>query len=337
MTSPFRQQHIRSGLTDTGVQQAHNSPSRETELEILQPLIFTDDQQQLRISTTITQQCLKSDLSVKRLDQIHRHLWWAGRPHAARPLHKQLLLGRQITITEQADLHLLWFEDHIFIKPLPVYILNPSIWDEYICNNTELYEAARGILLSYLWLIRHKSDFDIAKNHSLLPDNITWRSWFKIVDDVRDSFDLMNPKAISKRYDFGELRIRRLNQIARLRALRSLNIYGVIKGYRKTYTNYKSFFDSNFRWIIIAFAFGSVLLSAFQVGLTTDELNATVRFQDMSVGLALFFVAAPLFLVAFPFVLFISLFLYFLGHTLRFNKKRFAKDSISKGDARVPV
>ncbi|KAH8732223.1 hypothetical protein GQ44DRAFT_745473 [Phaeosphaeriaceae sp. PMI808] len=267
-------------------------------------------------------------LSVKRLDQIRDHLWWAGRPHAARPLHKQKLLMRQIVITEQADLHILWLENRIFIKPFPSYLLDRNVWKEHICKDVELFEAARGMLLSYMWLIRTKSDLDIAHDHRLLSENITWKSWCAIVEDVQNSFDLNSPQAVSRRYDFGELRIRRINQIARLKALRSLRVYDFIKGYTQTYTHYGYFFSTNFHWIILVFAFGSILLSALQ-------LKIEIWFQNMSVGFTMFLVAFPIFLIAFTSLLFLALFTYFLGHSLRLNRKRINKGG-GKGKGTVP-
>jgi hypothetical protein len=57
-------------------------------------------------------------LTVSRLNEIENRLWLAGRLQNIRPLHCQQLLGRKILMAEQADLHLLWQDDKIFIKPL---------------------------------------------------------------------------------------------------------------------------------------------------------------------------------------------------------------------------
>jgi hypothetical protein len=56
--------------------------------------------------------CLALDLKTPRLNAIHQHLWLAGLPNAARPLHGQKLLGRNIAVTEDPDEHLVWFETH---------------------------------------------------------------------------------------------------------------------------------------------------------------------------------------------------------------------------------
>lgn len=59
---------------------------------------------------------IRNELDVSRLNSVHRHLWMAGLPRPARSLHRQELNGRQIVLTEQADLHLCWYKTRIFIK-----------------------------------------------------------------------------------------------------------------------------------------------------------------------------------------------------------------------------
>ena len=53
---------------------------------------------------------LERELSVQRLNLIHKHLQYAGLQRPCRPLHQQLSLGRIIRITEKADMHMLWAE-----------------------------------------------------------------------------------------------------------------------------------------------------------------------------------------------------------------------------------
>ena len=72
------------------------------------------------------------------------------------------MIGRSIVITESVDLHLVWQEDRIYIKPLPDYITNHSVWEKVLCQDNALYEVGAGFLLSYLWLICHRSDFEVA-------------------------------------------------------------------------------------------------------------------------------------------------------------------------------
>src|SRR5437764_1520576 len=69
---------------------------------------------------------LKKDLDVDGLNKIHKHLWFAGLPRCGRPLHHQLMVDRKIVLTERADLHFLWQDDRIYLKPLPDYLLSHS-------------------------------------------------------------------------------------------------------------------------------------------------------------------------------------------------------------------
>src|ERR1700743_100324 len=41
-------------------------------------------------------QYLSNEVDVSRLNKIHEHLWLAGLPRLARPLHEQILKGRRI-------------------------------------------------------------------------------------------------------------------------------------------------------------------------------------------------------------------------------------------------
>lgn len=53
-------------------------------------------------------------------------MWMVGRPLNARPLQRQRMIGFNIILTEQADLHLLKFTNRLLIKPLPEYLTHQS-------------------------------------------------------------------------------------------------------------------------------------------------------------------------------------------------------------------
>jgi hypothetical protein len=158
---------------------------------------------------------LSFDLKTPTLNAIHQHLWLARLPKAARPLHKQRLLGRKILVTEDPNEHLVWFETHIFIKPLPEFLLDYSYWNDRLCSDQELYKSACGLLLSYAWLVRYKSDFDIATGTGLLSKNIEWQNWVKFLEIFLDNIDLRALREANKRYQYRELRLSRLNDIYR--------------------------------------------------------------------------------------------------------------------------
>jgi hypothetical protein len=98
-------------------------------------------------------------------------------------LHRQRVKGRPIVI-EDPKLHLVWFYDRIFIKPLPGYLLSCSFWEKYLLRDSSLLnqrrEAIRASALGYLrtWshLIKHQCDFHIGqeKGLQLIPSDMRW-------------------------------------------------------------------------------------------------------------------------------------------------------------------
>ena len=236
---------------------------------------------------------LEGDLDVDGLNKVHKHLWFAGLPKCARPLHHQLMIDRKITITERADLHLLWHDDRLYLKPLPDYLLSYGIWKAALLKDPVLSENAKGFLLSYLWLIRQKSDFLIAQGENLVSKDLTWEHWTTFVtavfsNVVSDSFD-----GISPRYLYGELRLGRVNLIYRLcRNTRSPQT--LIRGHFYGYHTYGSFIGQNFAWVLTVIIYITIVLTAMQVGLATTELQSSHMFNRASYGFTVLSIMAPL-------------------------------------------
>jgi len=155
---------------------------------------------------------LWKQLSVQRLNDIHLHLWWAGRPDNIRPLHAQKVMKRDIVITENIDLHLIWFDTTIYIKPLPAFIIDWDFFKTNICPDEDLYKLANGFLKTYTKLIQHPSDLKIALDMGLVPNTIKWSFWSEFSTMLQPKIDDFQ---INKRYTFGELRLRRLNHVYR--------------------------------------------------------------------------------------------------------------------------
>lgn len=255
---------------------------------------------------------LKRDLNVSRLNNAYDLLWWAGRQVPTRPLHRLKMLGRNLTVTEQADLHLVWSSECFYVKPLPDFLLDHSFWEQHICgdeHSQDVYESARGFILSYVWLVRHKSDFKIAQDEWLLPPDLTWASWREFVESVWDYFgDLDDPHSISKRYRYGELRLGRLDQIFRF-APRYFPRH-LLQGYLYLYTSYGTFFRREFAWLVVAFAYVSIILSAMQVGLSTTELGDNRAFDRASYGFTVASIFLPVIALVIALALYTTLWLY---------------------------
>ncbi|KAI7761025.1 hypothetical protein LZL87_011430 [Fusarium oxysporum] len=188
-----------------------------------------------------TQAYLETDLHTPRLDKIYPFLWLAGLPRHARPLHRQNLLMRTIYLTEIPDEHLVWHDASIFIKPIPAYLLDYEFWEQELCDNIALYKSAYGLLVSYVWLVRHKSDLPIASGAGLLPANIGWNDWVAFATDLSVHLDSIILYEANRRYRYGELRLSRLNTLYRL-GLAGFSLRNTVHCFMSGSTRYINFF-----------------------------------------------------------------------------------------------
>lgn len=278
---------------------------------------------------TITISYLETELSLSRLNAIYSHLWIAGRKVHIRPLHKQLMLGRSILITEDPTLHLVWFETSFFLKPIPEALLSWDFWEQYICINPSdddegkelqrgpLYETACGFLLSYARLIQHPSDYRIAVSHELIPD-MGFHLWCLLAQDVRET--CARPDfTTEKRWEYGELRLSRLNWIYKL----------TLRGYSYFYmfTEYTPYFAKNFQLLLLCFAYCSVVLAAMQVVMTSKDptgwlVDLCFRFSVVVIFFVLVVVCGILGLL-------FGLYFYHLGLTIFHQRKYRGKEHIA--------
>lgn len=64
---------------------------------------------------------LQAELLTPELDAFGARLWLLATPSSAHvsALHDQVARGRAIVLTENPKLHLVWYADRVFVKPLP--------------------------------------------------------------------------------------------------------------------------------------------------------------------------------------------------------------------------
>lgn len=228
---------------------------------------------------------ISEDVSTVFIDKIYSHLWLAGPPKAARPLHRQKLLGRALVMTENCNEHLVWHPTRMLIKPLPEYLLNYDFWmteGNFLLEDQTLFQNACGLLLSYCWLVCNKSDLVIAHDTRLLPSTITWEKWVVFVTDVLTNIDSESLKQVSPRYHFGELRLSRLNMIYRVAPV-VFSPHNLVRGFISEASSSKAFLEANFAWLFSVFGFVTIVGSSMQVGVGTDFLNGSSGFQGASV------------------------------------------------------
>jgi len=172
----------------------------------------------------------------------------------------------------------------IFVKPLPNYLLNVKFWETYLCRDHELYPRACGLLLSYSWLIQYKSDFIIAIEKHLVPDSLkSWTDWTAQMEDLLQRTAVSPDWRIHQRYQYGELRLRTLNRIYMFEPT-SISLSKVVNGFMRGPMWYGYFIAGNLTRLLALFAFFSVLLSAFQVGLAIEDLQKNYAFNKAAIA-----------------------------------------------------
>ncbi|KAI1778486.1 hypothetical protein F4818DRAFT_302822 [Hypoxylon cercidicola] len=267
---------------------------------------------------------LAHELDTTRLTYLHKYLWLAGLPVPARPLHRQRLMNRAIVVTERADEHLVWHEHRIFIKPVPAFLLCHGFWETHLCGDRGLHASACGMLLSYAWLVAYPSDFAVAADSGLFPAGVTWERWTAFANAVLRSLDLSTMAGVAPRYQYGELRLSRLDMLTRWPVLLPAALWSprrLLDGYMSSSTWYTAFFERHFGWLVVGFVYVSVVLSALQVGLATEALGASPHFQDFGLGLTLFGLAALFLALATMWVVWFVLFWYHLLSTIAFDRR----------------
>lgn len=87
---------------------------------------------------------LVKEISTERLERMYGMLFLVSNYNNISPLHHQLVKGRQILITERADLHLVWHYDRIFIKPLTKCLLNHHFWKVHLRQDKQGSTSTTG-------------------------------------------------------------------------------------------------------------------------------------------------------------------------------------------------
>ncbi|TGJ79923.1 hypothetical protein E0Z10_g8834 [Xylaria hypoxylon] len=239
--------------------------------------------------------CLARDLETGVADDLYPYLWLLATQDASHidPLHKQLVKKRIVTIAEDPKLHLVWFYETVYIKPLPDYLLNYAMWREHIPKppvqsvrtrpRYDKHRAALGFLRSYSFLIQHESDFIIAQRANLLPKYVSFQRFQKFIQPFRSVHD----DDVSHRYQYGQFRLTRLDWAVRV--IRIAGILHLVRTERLVPWNYQiqlwqttqslQFYAAP---LISIFAILSLVLSSMQVVIAALGSNTWEVFVRVS-------------------------------------------------------
>ena len=222
---------------------------------------------------------LEKEFLTPDLNTLAPYLWLVATQSSSNiaSLHEHVAKGRNIVITENPELHLVWTERHIYIKPIPRFILSYAFWTVHLSEDlrhcpsfdapdkshaSALSRAILGYMRTYYYLIHHESDFHIARDTKLLPFddcNITFESFFHFIAGFGDApDDIVSPRYSSS----GVLCLSRLNFWAKvfLCRFRFLWVYG----------RYSDYIARFYAPIFFIFGMFTLALSALQVGLAVN-------------------------------------------------------------------
>ncbi|MCJ1472420.1 hypothetical protein MMC13_001068 [Lambiella insularis] len=216
---------------------------------------------------------LHQELETPDLNRLSPYLWLVAKQDSSHisSLSHQIIRGRQIIITENPELHLVWIHDRVYIKPIPKYLLSHAFWNFYLMSKNspipepsrrDLKRAAQGFLRSYAHLIQHKSDFSLAQDakHRLLPAKTKHCEFIRFITE----FEHLSDHDVSPRYAFGELRLTRLNFWSKV-FLRRFT-------FQKVDGQYSAYFARFYGPILFVFGIFSVALNSMQVALAVQPL-----------------------------------------------------------------
>lgn len=250
---------------------------------------------------------LTDELECADLDAIADRLWLMSTQSSGNisPLHRQRVKGREIVITEEPKLHLVWFYNKVYVKPLPRYLLSQYFWQDHLLsraqplgtNHTAILASALGFFRSYAHLIRHESDLRIAQDSALalVPDWVTWDQWCLL----RARALTIRDDEVSGRFQFGEIRLTRLNFYCKFLLRKAY--------YHRTHRQYGDYFASFYPPLLFLFGVVSIMLASMQLLVSVEEVEARWRpllgvFRMFSVAIiAVMFMLLIMFVVLFAF------------------------------------
>ncbi|KAJ5454949.1 hypothetical protein N7530_012718 [Penicillium desertorum] len=259
---------------------------------------------------------LSHELATPLLDELYPQLWLVAKKsgHHIDALHAQKVKGRSIIPTEDSSLHLIWNRNKIYIKPVPLFLLNHEFWVRYLqppkralsSGNPSLIPEnpeptalvfdrpiAIGFMRSYVSLVKSPLDFAIAKESCLIPADIDWIQWSIFINHFR----IVRDDEVAKRYHYGQMRLSRLNWAVRILRPQHTRTRWF---YENPYWSTSEFMERATFPLIFLFASVSIALSSMQVALSvpTDRLWSHIaddhELQEMNRAFWLFSIAMVL-------------------------------------------
>ena len=173
-----------------------------------------------------------------------------------------------MTVTERPGLHLIWYYDRMFMKPIPPYLLCGAFWEYIKEADHEVWKAAAGFMRTYYYLIQYEIDFRkaISPELQLIPqldgqDPITYETFVEFVEQ----FQCLEDNDVAPRYSYGAMRLTRLNHLSRI-FLRKLTYFHL-------HPEWSDYVGTLVAPIVTLFVLLSTTLNSMQVVLAAQGSN----------------------------------------------------------------
>lgn len=194
-------------------------------------------------------------------------------------------------------------------------MLSRAFWEYIEETDTELFRAAAGFMRTYSLLIQFEMDFQAASSTELglIPINnsnghITFEKFVAFVAPFAELPD----SCVSPRYYYGELRLTRLNWLARI-FLKKLTFHHI-------HAQWGSCLNRILAPFITIFVILSTILNAMQVELSVQSLPYELGSWNAFSGASRWFCIIVLFLAALILLVFTGLILFMFVHDIWFAR-----------------
>ena len=232
-------------------------------------ITFVPGEPSLGLDRFAVHRFIVEELHTPLLDELFDKLWLVARRSGSSidALHVQKMRQRSILPSEDPKLHLIRGRDRIYVEPIPAALLNYDFWAIFLSSpESDDRAVALGFVRSYTRLIRHRVDFAIAPETGLVPANVDWTEWQVFSARFRN----IPSCEVAKRYQYGQIRLGRLDWLIRLcrpRAARTSWFYEV------PYWSTAPYVERATVPLLFVFASLSLVLSSMQViaSITTGE------------------------------------------------------------------
>ncbi|KAM7195917.1 hypothetical protein V8F20_007282 [Naviculisporaceae sp. PSN 640] len=208
------------------------------------------------------------------------------------PLHHQKAREREVIVDEHPGLHLVWYYQTIFIKPIPAYLFSPSFWSYIEEKDKDVFEASLGFMRSYTFLIQYETDYLVACEKRLIPklpfdpspnknkdccccqkagetdpeDGKRFPTYEEFCLFMAPFHEVTDQQLMdAQRFHFGELRLTRINRTAFMFRLKL--------AYFHIYPQWGSFLQHVLAPVITVFAVATVVLNSMQVSLAALDMS----------------------------------------------------------------